>query len=165
MWARNLLKRFLLRNPAPSLRMLEVRTGVLPVNNLVQAVVGAETARPNGEILVIAQPDYDFLIHTLSALTLGRECSVQHILCLESESQEEDNHYNLGCLRAVVELMFSLKSYQPYYYYDNITSHFKNSNSLPYLIVTSECAYSFPIIKYAVCLRGAGICCLFPQAL
>lgn len=134
----------------------EVRTGVLPVNNLVQAVVGAETARPNGEILVIAQPDYDFLIHTLSALTLGRECSVQHILCLESESQEEDNHYNLGCLRAVVELMFSLKSYQPYCYYDNITSHFKNSNSLPYLIVTSECALQLSYNqKYAVCLRGA----------
>lgn len=134
----------------------EVRTGVLPVNNLVQAVVGAETARPNGEILVIAQPDYDFLIHTLSALTLGRECSVQHILCLENESQEEDNHYNLGCLRAVVELMFSLKSYQPYYYYDNITSHFKNSNSLPYLIVTSECALQLSYNqKYAVCLRGA----------
>ena len=81
---------------------------------------------------------------------------MQHILCLESESQEEDNHYNLGCLRAVVELMFSLKSYQPYYYYDNITSHFKNSNSLPYLIVTSECALQLSYNqKYAVCLRGA----------
>lgn len=141
--------------PLPSGRA-EVRTGVLPVNSLVQAVLGAEVARPHGEILVIAQPDYDFLIHTLSALTLGRECSVQHILCLESESQEEDSHYNLGCLRAIVELMLSLKSYQPYYYYDNITSHFKNSNALPYLIVTSECALQLSYNqKYAVCLRGA----------
>ena len=105
--------------------MLRSPHRVLPVNNLVQAVVGRKPHGPKREILVIAQPDYDFLIHTLSALTLGRECSVQHILCLESESQEEDNHYNLGCLRAVVELMFSLKSYQPYYYYDNITSHLK----------------------------------------
>ena len=138
MWARNLLKRFLLRNPRPFLPDAQKSAqGSFRSTTLSKRWWGRKPHGQTGKVLVIAQPDYDFLIHTLSALTLGRECSVQHILCLESESQEEDNHYNLGCLRAVVELMFSLKSYQPYYYYDNITSHFKNSNSLPYLIVTS----------------------------
>lgn len=134
----------------------EVCRGILSVNNLVQAAVVAEAARPNGKIQIIAQPEYDFLVHTLSSLTLGRSCAIQHVICLESETPEGDNRYNLDCLRAVVELMFSNYDYKPYYYYDSITSHFKNSNSLPYLIVTSECALQLSYDrKYAVCLRGS----------
>lgn len=133
----------------------EVRSGILAVNSLVQSVVVAEATRPNGKIRVIAQPEYDFLIHSLSSLTLGRPCSIEHVICLESDSPEGDNQYNLDCLRAVVELMLSNRDYKPYYYYDSITSHFKNSNLLPYLVVTSECALQISYNRnYAICLRG-----------
>lgn len=141
-----------------------VYTGQVEVNNLVQMVIGVEAAREHGEIRIIAQPEYEYLVHMLSSLTLGRPCAVHHILCLENETPQEDNQYNLNCLRAAVELCLAQSDYHPYYYYDNILSHFKNSHLLPYLILTSACAVQLSYDhQYAVCLHGAAYAAFFRQ--
>ena len=133
-----------------------VYTGHMAVDSLVQKVIGAEVVRTHGELRLIAQPEYEFLVHTLSSLTLRRPCEVYHLLCLESEAPEEDNRYNLGCLRTAVELILSQCTYHPYFYYDSVTSHFQNSALLPYLVLTSTCAVQISYDRqYAVCLGGA----------
>ncbi|MDC0700611.1 helix-turn-helix transcriptional regulator, partial [Blautia wexlerae] len=129
--------------------------GSLEINHAVQAAVRAEMERNNGEVLLMAQPEYESLFQALPALALEKgNCTIRHILCLEGTEKSGDNRYNLRCLRAAMQAAGSGCTYVPYYYYDNVHAHFSNNNLLPCLVVTGGCAIQISSrAEYALCHR------------
>lgn len=142
----------MLRGPAPEGALY----GSPEISHAVRSALRAEMEKKNGEILLMAQPEYESLFQALPALALRKgTCTLRHILCLEGTEKNGDNRYNLRCLRAAMRAAGSGCAYVPYYYYDNVHAHFSNNNLLPYLVVAGDCAIQISSrVEYALCHRG-----------
>lgn len=109
------------------------------LNVCIKSLIEKEIMQVSPEIYMMIQPEYDFLFKLL--IMYGREQSrlkINHIICLESMIQKQENRYNLNCLNILAPMLMSPCNYEVYYYYDNIQSHFYNMNFFPYIILTSE---------------------------
>lgn len=112
--------------------------GKTDINNIVKAVLETETSKKDGFIRIVAQPDYQFLIDTLTAVSLNRPClDITHIICLQSGSENSKLVYNMECFQSVFPLL-NCNSYQVKYYYDDIPAHINGMNVMPFFIQTSE---------------------------
>lgn len=129
--------------------------GSLEIGRAVQAAIRAEMEKKNGEVLLMAQPEYEALFQMLPALVRKTgNGTVRHVLCLEETEKNGDNRYNLDCLRAAMRAAGSGCTYVPYYYYDNVHAHFSNNNLLPCLVVAGDCAIQISgRLEYALCHR------------
>lgn len=112
--------------------------GKTDINNVVKAVLESEASRENGYIHIVAQPNYQFLMDTLTAVGLNRPgLEITHIICLQSGSGNSKLVYNIECFQSVFPLL-NFKSYCVKYYYDDIPSHINGMNVMPFFLQTSE---------------------------
>lgn len=109
------------------------------VNHLVYTVVGSALTRKDCRLMLMVQPEYRFLFQMLLAVAPSEDCAIRHILCLENTNSPGAAPYNMDCLKTVTDMLVSRHNYMPFYYYDNINSHFRNHMLLPYLILTDSC--------------------------
>ncbi|MDO4273471.1 MAG: helix-turn-helix transcriptional regulator [Eubacteriales bacterium] len=112
-------------------------------NYYLQHILETEASRTNGKIALILQPDHDFLFSLLTNLkTSGSDFTVEHIFCLSKTQQMTENHeyYNLTYLKKIFLLLINELDYHPYYFYDDIHSHYFNLNIFPGLILTENYA-------------------------
>ncbi|SDM63098.1 helix-turn-helix domain-containing protein [Acetanaerobacterium elongatum] len=118
--------------------------GMEEVSRFVKAVVEQESAKENGVIRILAQPEYTFLTELLAHIgQTKQEVSIIHLMCLQRNiSEQSDNRYNLQLLSHLVPLITSVCNYQPYYYYDDVYAHINIASVLPYLIITETYAMS-----------------------
>lgn len=110
-------------------------SGRSQINN---ALLGMLMQSPQ-KIQMVIQPDYSFLMDLLVSISQSSsQLEIEHILCLNNhESITSDRlHYNLMCLEKILPMYYGDCKYTPYYYYDDITSHFHSLSLFPYLILT-----------------------------
>lgn len=110
------------------------------VNHIVKTVLEAEFMNPKGDIKLIIQPEYTFLIELISILGDNNpSAKFEHIFFLQKSVLEEDeNKYNLNCIQNIVPLLISSCEYSPRIYYEEISTHVTNTSVLPYLILTRD---------------------------
>lgn len=120
-------------------------------DSVVKNMLSREAKKPEGRIYLICQPEYEFLYKMMVIYCGNSNVKIQHIICMEGKENTEENTYNLENLIHVSVLMMASCQYEPYYYYDNVASHFHNLNLLPYMILTSsEVVQSSSDYEYAI---------------
>lgn len=114
----------------------------LELNHLLYYMISAETQKLSGKIVLLLQPDYEFLLNMLSSLKPTGNLKIEHTFCVSKTNQMTENHeiYNLMYLNKILPLYFSNLDYHPYYFYEDIFSHYYSMNGLSCMILTSEFA-------------------------
>lgn len=139
----------------------------LELNHLLYYMISAETQKLSGKIVLLLQPDYEFLLNMLSSLKPTGNLKIEHTFCVSKINQMTENHeiYNLMYLNKILPLYFSNLDYHPYYFYEDIFSHYYSMNGLSCMILTSEFAitcnseYTMGIfIKIRLLFPCSGIC-------
>lgn len=135
----------------------------------IKAVIEQEVHHKQGNIRMIMQGEFSFLFNLLpSILRSGNSLSIEHIVCLEgNEGQEAGNlGYNLKTLGVIMPILMasSGNSYEVFYYYEKISSHFSNSVLMPYMIMTHEYVINISTdLEYALISRDRDTYKLFEQ--
>ena len=114
----------------------------LELNHLLYYMISAETQKLSGKIVLLLQPNYEFLLNMLSSLKPTGNHKIEHTFCVSKTNQMTENHeiYNLMYLNKILPLYFSNLDYHPYYFYEDIFSHYYSMNGLSCMILTSEFA-------------------------
>ena len=111
------------------------------VNQAVYTLVTHLIEGEERRLCIIAPPEFTFLIELLTSLMKEEDSiSIDHIMCLNNNEHitSDKKNYNLHCLMKILPLCTCGCSYQPYYYYDNITSRLDTFRLFPYLILTES---------------------------
>lgn len=110
--------------------------GPKEIKPLLKAVIEAE-ASSKGMIKMLIQPEYEFLAEILAILGEESHLQIEHIFCLQEQNiQENYNKYNLNCIKNIIPILISGCEYNPYIYYEDISSHLNNASIFPYIIIT-----------------------------
>lgn len=135
-----------------------VAYGQKEINSLIKAIIETEAAQEHGEIRLVAQPQYPWLMDMLvNAATEHPGLTLTHIMCLQRNmNAHSDNRYNLDCVMHIAPLLTSNCNYRPLYYYDDIESHINTTSMFPTLLITSDCVLKISYdIQYATVFRSA----------
>ena len=105
-------------------------------------MISSETQKTSGKIALLLQPDYGFLLNMLSSLKPAGKLKIEHTFCISKTNQMTENHeiYNIMYLNKILPLYFSSLDYHPYYFYEDIFSHYYSMNGLSCMVLTSEFA-------------------------
>lgn len=113
------------------------------ISAYIQRILGQESTKSTGNIYIIAQPEHLEKIN-LSAcmLNFNSNVSIQHIICIDNSKTpiKSDPNYNINCFKSILPFFGMQYKYQPYYYYDQVNSHFSSLNLMPCLFLTSTAA-------------------------
>ena len=118
-------------------------TGQLQLSSVICKIFLDEITKEKGNICIIAQPEHLEAFNTAALLSNYKtKLSFQHILCINNNKSliKSQHNYNIQCLKHMVPYYKAFCDYQPYYYYDNVNSHFNNLNFLPCLFLTGNAA-------------------------
>lgn len=111
--------------------------GKLEIDCHMKLLLESEAQLPSPYIRLIAQCEYSYLLQTL--MTLGRnnpDMVIQHILCFQNE--EEYSCQNIELIQHILGFYACECQYEPFYYYDTISSHFDNMNLFCNCIICSK---------------------------
>ena len=118
----------------------------MEINSYLRQIIFKEAEKEQGSILMLVQPEYDYLFQTLGSLTPENPITVDHIFCLSNTEALTSDHQLLH-IRYLETLfpLFTRKNigYTPLYYYGDIRSRFSAYNLMPYMILTSDHALLF----------------------
>lgn len=113
------------------------------ISAYIHKILEQESSKEHGKIYIIAQPSHLEKIN-LSAylLNFGSNISVQHILCMDNSKDllSSEQNYNINCFKDILPFYGMQYEYVPYYYYDQVNSHFGSFNLMPCLFLTSSAA-------------------------
>lgn len=112
------------------------------IDSSVHQIFLSEAAKANGRIALFLQPDYPFLLHLLSTIQPSGTLQVDHIFSLNRTAQFTETHelYELYYLRNLFPIYMNSLDYHVHCFYTNEIPDFQNLSTLPYMILTSECA-------------------------
>lgn len=110
------------------------------INYFLHYMLLREASKKDGVISLILQSDYDFLFNLLPGLKPSGSLRIEQIICMSNADEMDENNelYNLNYLKRIVPLYIAGMDYHPYYFYENIRSHYYNLNVFPCLILTSD---------------------------
>lgn len=129
--------RTLISSDSPNITL----TTASEVNQAVYTLVTRLIEEEEGRLCMIAPPEFTFLIRLLVSLMKEEDSiAIDHIMCLNNTEQitADKKNYNLHCLMDILPLCTCGCHYQPYYYYDNITSRLDTFRLFPYLLLTES---------------------------
>ncbi len=118
-------------------------TSQLQLASAIQKILLEEAGSSDNSICIFAQSEH---LQTLNIASTLSNCQpnvqVQHILCINNNKTfiKSQQNYNIQCLKKMIPLYGSLGNYQPYFFYDNVNSHFNNLNILPCMFITKKSA-------------------------
>lgn len=136
-------------------------SGQLQTSSAIHQILRQAVVRPDGVIRVIAQPEHLESLNIAAALP-QRESSLQfhHILCINNGRSliRSQYDYNLQCLKRIIPFYGTNYAYQPWYYYDDVNSHFNNMNFMPCVFLTETAAVVCTSdLKSGILFTGSGI--------
>lgn len=128
--------------------------GKTNINNAIYQILHLEAKKTQGQIQILAQPEYTFLIDLLAAISkVNHSLEIQHILCLNNTDTVTSSlqNYNILCLKNMMPMCECPCQYTSHYYYNNIHSLIGTLNVLPHLVLTTDYAVTFSSdLKYGV---------------
>lgn len=102
-----------------------------------------ELQKPDGNVCLIAQPDYQYLYETLASMTrFSPNARIQNIICFDGGSNDDDC-YNLRCLEKLLPTLLACPSFEARCYYDHVSSIFNEWSLFPCMLLTSDYVLCF----------------------
>lgn len=114
--------------------------GAISVKRALYSILLQESCNPQGELFIVAQPDFSFLINCLNLINFT-SLPIEHFISFGSRS--EDSTSNLNLLERIIPTLLTCKGYTPFGYYENTSSLFGPNSFLPNMVLTSH--YSMQI--------------------
>ena len=114
--------------------------GAINVKRALYSVLLQESCNPQGEISIVSQPDFSFLINSLNIINFTH-LPITHFISFGSRS--EDSTSNLNLLERIIPTLLTCKGYIPFGYYENTPSLFGPNAFLPNILLTTR--YSIQI--------------------
>lgn len=114
--------------------------GAINVKRALYSVLLQESCNPQGEISIVSQPDFSFLINSLNIINFTH-LPITHFISFGSRS--EDSTSNLNLLERIIPTLLTCKGYIPFGYYENTPSLFGPNAFLPNILLTAR--YSIQI--------------------
>lgn len=99
--------------------------------------------KPQSTLSILAQPEHLEGLNLAASLPhQNTNMHIQHILCINNRKSyiRSQHNYNIQCLKKLIPFYEKSVVYEPYYYYDNVNSHFNNLNFLPCMFLTDSAA-------------------------
>lgn len=116
---------------------IHVLEGKTEINYYLKLILERTAQKKKSEIFMIEQFDNLYLRDTL--LMIGKHnvnLQIQHILCFQNKGKYAMK--NIEILKKVIPFYGCECQYEPYYYYDEITSHFYNMNLFCNVVICDE---------------------------
>lgn len=117
--------------------------GQLHLSSALHQILLEGTSSSDTVIRIFAQPEHLQALNVANFLAnYQSNAKIQHILCVNNSKSliRSQQNYNIQCLKKMVPLYGTLYDYQPYFYYDNVNSHFNNLNIFPCMFITGQSA-------------------------
>lgn len=112
-----------------------ILNGKTEINYCIRMILEQEVHRQNPRIRLIMQCDNHFLKELLLILGKNRsDMKIEHILCFAKNEGKQ----NVEILKQIMMFYTCDCQYEPFYYYDDIASHFQNMNLFCNVIVCEE---------------------------
>lgn len=111
------------------------------ISAYIHRIFKQESSKEYGKIYIIAQPKHlDKINLSAYLLNFGDNISIQHILCMDNSKDilSSEQNYNINCFKTLLPFYGMQYEYIPYYYYDQVSSHFGSFNLMPCLFLTSS---------------------------
>lgn len=118
-------------------------SGRLAVSSAIHMILQAEASRKDGVVFLFAQPEHLQMLDIAASLSwLDQSIRIDHILCIDNSQNlvKSQRNYNLNCLLKILPFFGTRHQYRPFYYYDNVNSHFNNLNFMPCAFITFDAA-------------------------
>lgn len=115
----------------------------IEVEHALYHMILAESQKKDGKIALLLPPDYSFLFGLLTGqISSAAGLRIDHIFCLGQGTPLTEKHesYHILYLKKLLPLYASALDYHPYYFYDNIPSHYYSFNGFPCIILTENSA-------------------------
>lgn len=113
------------------------------INQLVRTLIEMELQKADGNVCLIAQPDYQYLYESLASMTrFSPEAKIQNIICFDGNSNNDDC-YNLRCLEKLLPTLLACPSFEARCYYDHVSSIFNEWSLFPCMLLTSDYVLCF----------------------
>lgn len=114
--------------------------GAISVKRALYSILLQESCNPQGELFIVAQPDFSFLINCLNLINFT-SLPIEHFISFGSRS--EDSTSNLNLLERIIPTLLTCKGYTPFGYYENTPSLFGPNSFLPNMVLTSHYSMQF----------------------
>lgn len=113
------------------------------INQLVRTMLEMELQKPDGNVCLIAQPNYQYLYESLASMTrFSPSAKIQNIICFDGGSNDDDC-YNLHCLEKLLPTLLACPSFEARCYYDHVSSIFNEWSLFPCMLLTSDYVLCF----------------------
>lgn len=116
---------------------IHIVKGKAEINYQMRMILEKAVQEENPTIRLLTQCDNHYLRDTL--MTLGKNAAnikIQHILCFQKQGEHAKE--NIELLRNLIPFYGCECQYEPYYYYDEIISHFHNMNLFCNVVICDE---------------------------
>ncbi|MBS6194856.1 MAG: hypothetical protein KH828_04680 [Clostridiales bacterium] len=126
------------RNSSPDSVVLNSR---LALSTAIQQMLLSAISKPDETICLLAQPEH---LEALSIAAFLPHCDndikIKHIFCINNSASviKSQQNYNIQCFKKIIPFFGTAFEYLPYYYYDNVNSHFNNLTFMPCIFLTSD---------------------------
>lgn len=116
------------------------------VKRALSYIVTSELKDPNGQIDLLIQPDFHYLMDLLTAADYGHtDAKIHHILCFNNNSVSANGYPDsnvLHCLKEILPLYGNSCRYESFYYYGSADPGASHLSLFPYMVLTK---------RYGVC--------------
>lgn len=109
----------------------------------VARILEMEAAQESAELLLIAQPDKEYLNGLISYFLSFENTKVKQVVCVENWIADQKGNHNIRILCQIMPFLFGTDRYEAKFYYDHLESHRNDMTILPNLLITRHFVICF----------------------
>lgn len=92
----------------------------------------------NTTIKILCQPEYKKLVDVLLYFSENTTSDIQHLVCLSNDFKNDNNIYNIRCLRILDKLVIRNSRHMIRYFYDKVTARVNVLTAFPFFIIANN---------------------------
>ncbi len=92
----------------------------------------------NASIKILCQPEYKKLVDVLLYFSENTTSDIQHLVCLSNDFKNDNNIYNIRCLRILDKLVIRNSRHMIRYFYDKVTARVNVLTVFPFFIIANN---------------------------
>ncbi len=128
------------RKELPDLMPLE---GRIAISDALQSFLAEETASSEAHLCAVIQPDCMAISQLQIYCLMNPKLRLEHIVCFDrNQPSQENQHYNLRCMRALLPFLLGSYQYSGWFYYDSISAQSSRTSVFPWFILGKNAVFS-----------------------
>lgn len=125
--------------PSEQLVTLDGITGISDekmLGNVLHTLISE--AWGNSTVKILCQPEYGKLVDILLYFSESGNSDIQHLVCLSNDFKNDNNIYNIRCLRVLDKLVIRNSQHKIRYFYDKVTARINSLTIFPFFLIANN---------------------------